>query len=99
MRRIGTDLLFPGADPTKPVDVTKPWGTAVKRATLENFRFHDLRHTAASYLAMSGATTIELAAVLGHRTLQMVKRYAHLADAHTGAVVAAMNERMFSHGR
>ncbi len=43
--------------------------------------FHDLRHSAASYLAMSGATLAEIAEVLGHKTLAMVKRYAHLTEA------------------
>ncbi|MBL8788444.1 MAG: site-specific integrase [Deltaproteobacteria bacterium] len=64
------------------------FGRAVKRATLQNFRFHDLRHTAASHLAMSGCSPSEIATVLGHKTLAMVKRYAHLADAHLDGVMA-----------
>ena len=44
---------------------------------------------------MSGATLAEIAEVLGHKTLAMVKRYAHLTDQHTSRVVAQMNERMF----
>jgi hypothetical protein len=44
---------------------------------------------------MSGATVPGLAAVLGHRTLQMVKRYAHLSDQHTGAVVERMTRKFF----
>ena len=59
-------------------------------------RFHDLRHTTASYLAMSGATTAEIAEVLGHRTLAMVKRYAHLSSDHVASVVARMSERFLS---
>jgi integrase len=47
---------------------------------------------------MSGATTAEIAAVLGHRTLQMVKRYTHLSDQHTGAVVERMTRKFFSAG-
>jgi integrase len=64
-------------------------------AFLENFRFHDLRHSAASYLAMNGATLAEIAEILGHRTLAMVKRYAHLTDAHVSKVVARMNAAVF----
>lgn len=71
------------------------WYAALKQSGIEDFRFHDLRHTAASYLAMSGATVPEIAAVLGHRTLQMVKRYAHLSDQHTGAVVERMTQKYF----
>ncbi|MCC7485349.1 MAG: tyrosine-type recombinase/integrase [Burkholderiales bacterium] len=68
------------------------WYAALEAAGIKDFRFHDLRHSAASYLAMSGTTTAEIAAVLGHKTLQMVKRYPHLSDQHTGAVVERMTE-------
>jgi integrase len=80
----------------KPVDIKKPWTTAVKRAALTDFRFHDLRHSAASYLAMNGASTVEIAAVLGHKTLAMVKRYSHLGQSHTRGVVQAMNDKIFA---
>jgi integrase len=95
VRRIDTDLVFYGDTGSKPVDLTKPWTTALGKANLTNFRFHDLRHSAASYLAMNGATTIEIAAILGHKTLQMVKRYSHLANSHTNSVVTSMNEKIF----
>ncbi len=51
--------------------------------------------SAASYLAMDGATLAEIAEVLGHKTLAMVKRYAHLSQAHTTRVVESMNARIF----
>ena len=66
---------------------------ALRRAGLRRIRFHDLRHTAASYLAMSGATLPELAAFLGHRTLAMVQRYAHLAEGHSEEVAERMVKR------
>lgn len=99
VRRIDTDLVFYGDAGTQPVDLTKPWTTALSKAKVTNFRFHDLRHSAASYLAMNGATTIEIAAILGHKTLQMVKRYSHLANSHTSSVVTAMNEKIFGGNR
>jgi len=95
VRRIDTDLLFPGTDPRKPVDITTPWERARKRAKLADFRFHDLRHSAASYMAMAGASTIEIAEVLGHRTLQMVRRYSHLTESHAHELVSRMNGRIF----
>jgi integrase len=64
-------------------------------AELADLRFHDLRHTCASYLAMSGATLAEISEVLGHKTLAMVKRYAHLSESHTTKVVERMNGTMF----
>jgi len=47
-----------------------------------NFRFHDTRHTVASHLAMNGASLLDIAAVTGHKSMQMVRRYAHLSDEH-----------------
>lgn len=95
VRRLDTDLLFPGGNPQTPIEISKPWYAAMKAAEIENFRFHDLRHTAASYLAMNGATLAEIADILGHKTLQMVKRYAHLSEPHTASVVEKMNEKIF----
>jgi integrase len=101
VRRLDTDLLFPSSHrprhggPVKPVDLRKPWEIALKRAEIENFHFHDLRHSAASYLAMNGASLAEIAETLGHKTLAMVKRYSHLSEAHTAAVVGRMNAAIF----
>ena len=96
VRRIDTPLLFPGkVKSNESIDLRTPWETAVKNAGIEDFRFHDLRHSAASYLAMNGASLAEIAEVLGHKTLQMVKRYSHLSEAHTAGVVTRMNERIF----
>jgi len=60
----------------------KQWKKALNEAEVDNFRFHDLRHTTASYLAMSGASLLEMADVLGHKQIQMTKRYAHLCIDH-----------------
>jgi integrase len=95
VRYLETDLLFPGFSEKAPVDLTKPWETARKVAKLEDFRFHDLRHSAASYLAMQGASVVEIAEVLGHRTLQMVRRYSHTTEGHARDVVSRMNNKIF----
>lgn len=73
--------------------VDKPWQAARDAAALGDFRFHDLRHSAASYLAMSGASLMDIAAILGHKTLAMVKRYSHLSEQHTKAAVDRMAEK------
>jgi site-specific recombinase XerD len=44
---------------------------------------------------MNGASLAEIAAVLGHKTLAMVKRYSHLSDNHTAGVVERMNNKIF----
>ena len=96
VRRLDTALLWPGKEhPHQPMDLRQPWEKALQQAAIEDFRFHDLRHSAASYLAMNGASLTEIAGVLGHKTLNMVKRYAHLSESHTAGVVAAMNNRIF----
>lgn len=96
VKRIDTPLLFPSkVDPRKPIDLRAPWKAALAAAKIEDFRFHDTRHSAASYLAMSGATLAEIAEVLGHKTLQMVKRYSHHSKAHTTGVVKRMNKSIF----
>lgn len=105
VRRLDTPLVWPNHGPrnikagekrpNKPMDLRAPWEAAVKRAGLVDFRFHDLRHSAASYLAMNGASLNEIAAVLGHRTLAMVQRYAHLSESHKAGVVERMNARIF----
>ena len=90
----GRQFIF--ADETgTPTFPREAFQEALRAAQIDDFRFHDLRHTAASYLAMSGATLVEIAAVLGHKTLAMVKRYSHFTEQHTAAVVARMNERVF----
>ena len=94
VRRIDSNFLFPGKSGL-PIDLRKPWETAVQKAELKDFKFHDLRHSAASYLAMNGASLAEIAEVLGHKTLQMVKRYAHLSEGHTARVVESMNNKIF----
>jgi integrase len=97
VRRIDSYFVFPakGNKSQKAMDLRAPWEAALKKANILDFRFHDLRHSAASYLAMNGASLAEIAEVLGHKTLQMVKRYAHLSEGHTASVVESMNSKIF----
>lgn len=87
--------LFPRRDGQEPIDIRKAWENARDAAGIDDFRFHDLRHSTASYLAMNGASLVEIAEILGHRTLQMVRRYAHLSESHVKGVVRELNEKMF----
>jgi integrase len=96
IRRLDTQLLFPSNRiPQQPIDLRKAFARAMKRAQITDFKWHDLRHCTASYLAMNGASLAEIAEVLGHKTLSMVKRYAHLSDGHVSNVVASMNAKIF----
>ncbi len=82
VRRLGSDRLFEKFPESQ-------WRTARKRAKLDApFRFHDLRHTFASYLAMSGeATLLEIKQAGGWKTLDMVLRYAHLMPGQADDVI------------
>ena len=70
---------------TRFTKIYNNWSSILKKAGLDGnpgvdkLRFHDLRHSAASYLAMGNASTLQIAEVLGHKSLQTTKRYAHLS--------------------
>ena len=64
--------VFPGAD------ISHSFTAACKRAAIDDLRFHDLRHEATSRLFEKGLNPMQVAAITGHKTLQMLKRYTHL---------------------
>jgi integrase len=67
------------------------WEAALAAARIESFRFHDLRHTFASWLVQRGRTLKEVQEALGHQTITMTMRYSHLAPDHLRAAVAALD--------
>jgi integrase len=79
----------------KRCSIRTAWEFAKKRAEIKNFRFHDLRHFTASCLAMNGASLLEIAEILGHKTLQMVKGYSHLSEDHKADVLERINKKVF----
>jgi integrase len=85
------DLLFSGRG-DRPIYLQRDWKAALIKAEIEAFHFHDLRHTAASYLAMAGVDMLTIADILGHKTLSMVKRYAHLSDGHKSNALERLDE-------
>lgn len=60
----------------------KAWKGALKRAGISNFRFHDLKHTRASWLVQSGVSLLALKEAGGWETPEMIQRYAHLSAGH-----------------
>jgi integrase len=66
------------------------WYAALDAAGISDFHFHDLRHTTACMLAARGASLLEIADVLGHKALAMVKRYSHLVVDHKAKVIEKM---------
>jgi integrase len=79
MRNSHSDLVFPSGNGTRisKRNLERAFTNALKKAKIENFRFHDLRHTFASRLAMAGKDIYLIQRLLGHREPRMVQRYAH----------------------
>ena len=97
VRKIDDDRLFPAGPRAKAdavADLRAPWEVALKAAKIEDFHWHDLRHTCASYMAMSGVSPVEMAKLLGHRTLAMTMRYSHLSPQRTIEVADGLAKRM-----
>jgi len=79
----------------KPLgDVKKGFAAALKRSGIEDFRFHDLRHTFASNLVMAGVDINVVGELLGHKTPTMTKRYAHLSPVYKKKVVSILDNIM-----
>ncbi len=74
--------------------IKKAWGQVVTRAKLSDFRFHDLRHHFASKLVMAGVDLNTVRELLGHASLEMTLRYAHLAPEHKAQAVAVLNRQV-----
>jgi integrase len=74
-------------DPLKPYAITQLWFSVLRQAKVEKFRFHDLRHSFASALAQDGASLLEIADAMRHKTLKMVQRYSHFTVKTRSALV------------
>ena len=95
VRALNDDRVFPPSRLAKKsdyLDLRQPWEKALKIAGIVDFHWHDLRHTSASYMAMSGVSLVEISKILGHRTMQMVSRYSHLSEGH----IVATGEKLAS---
>ncbi len=94
LRRVDSDIVFPSKkNPAVSYDFRNPWKKALVIAEVEDFRWHDLRHSCASYLAMNGVQMRTIAEILGHKTLSMVQRYTHLNAEHLSVAISDMNRK------
>lgn len=96
VRKLNSILLFARKDGKKALFMKKGFRNSIEKCGIDDFTFHDLRHTAASYLAMNNASLLEIAEILGHKTLAMVKRYSHLTQKHTADLLERMNDSQFA---
>ncbi|MBN2887209.1 MAG: site-specific integrase [Chromatiaceae bacterium] len=96
----GAALVFPSRVSTRqPVDLRTPFRTALRRAGIEGFRWHDLRHSAASFMAAQGASLVEIGAVLGHRSAQTTRRYSHLTEQAAHSLVQSTADKILGEAR
>jgi integrase len=77
-----------------PYDFEKSFETALKKSGILGFRFHDLRHTFASHLAMAGVDLNTIRELLGHRSLDMTLRYSHLSRDHKAKAVDVLGSQI-----
>ena len=86
--------VFCNANGENYANVRKSFFTALKKSGIIKFRFHDLRHTFASHLVMSGVDLTTVRELLGHKSLEMTLRYSHLSPDHKQRAVANLSRQM-----
>jgi len=91
---LGQDRIFPPEPGAKRERqrVDKSFDTVLEMAGIEDFRFHDLRHTFASWYMMNGGDLYALANILGHRNIKMTERYAKLGKEHIASTGSTARE-------
>jgi integrase len=85
---INNEYVFFGKVPGKPFkDIPKEWEECLKKAGIDDFHWHDLRHTYASRLVMAGVPIYTVQTLLGHSTIKVTERYSHLSPEHLKQVI------------
>ena len=89
----GSPWVFAHKDGERLSDVKRSFATACRKAGITDFRIHDLRHTCAAWLVSAGVSLAEVRDLLGHSTIRMTEKYAHLAPENVRAAVAVLEDR------
>jgi len=77
-RQLNKPLVFASNTAFGTIDIKKSWRESLKKAEIHSLTFHGLRHSFSTMAAAQGASNLELASAMGHRTMQMLLRYTHL---------------------
>lgn len=96
IKKISKGYLFLNDKKTKLVYMKGHFEGLIEELKIEDFHFHDLRHTAASHLLMNGATIIELMEIFGWTSQAMARRYAHVSKTHTTGLMNTVSSMMLS---
>jgi len=87
----GSDYLFMKINGNPIINLAKRFPKLLKELNITDFRFHDLRHTFASRLAMKGIDLNMIRALLGHKSINMTLRYSHLSPSHMKNAVGILS--------
>jgi integrase len=97
-REGNSGFVFPhreGQQAGQPIlDVKNSFRTALRRAGIRNFRWHDLRHCFGSWLVMGGANLVAVQKLMGHRSIRMTLRYAHLSPQYLKGEVEILDKTL-----
>jgi integrase len=97
VRRIDIPYVFFNPDTLKKYSdsgIKRSFQTALRKSNIRDFTFHDLRHTFASRLVMAGADIASVQKLLGHKSIKMTLRYAHLSNVHLKTAVAVLDKKI-----
>jgi integrase len=90
-RRPGSELMFANKAGGRFLEIRGGFKNACERAGICDLHFHDLRHTFASHWMMAGGDLYVLKSILGHKSIVMTQRYAHLSPEFKRAAVNRMD--------
>ena len=91
VRRLDSQYVFCNSKGQPLREIKHVFNSACRKAGIRDFRFHDLRHSAASFMAMGGVSLLAIGTILGHKTASMTKRYSHLSPGHLQDAVAEID--------
>lgn len=90
-----SEFVFIGKHGKPLRSIRNTFNLAKEKSNINNFKFHDLRHTFASHYLMNGGDLLSLKEILGHSDLKMVQRYAHLASKYKSKLINKLNRKFY----
>jgi integrase len=91
IKQVKSEYVFSDKNGRPYGDIKKSFASALEEAGIENFRFHDLRHTFGSHLVMQGVDLKTVQQILGHKDIKMTMRYAHLSPEYVQKAVEKLD--------